>query len=92
MAAPQPTVAVVQPAPALPSLPKTEPSLVDYLQSLALWATKGLQNRVRVDQAQPFIMLMQSDATPGTTPKVYKITVDNAGALHTAVMILGHGP
>ena len=92
MAAPQPTGPQVQPAPTMPALAKSEPALVTYLRSLVLWITQEFQTRPSITQAQPFFLLQQSDATPGTTPKVYKVTVDGTGALHTAVMTLGVSP
>lgn len=92
MAAPQPTTSITHPAPAIPNLPNTEPTLISYLQSMALWMTQRLQERQQSNQAQPFVILLQSDATAGTTPKVYKITVDGTGALHTTIMNLGVSP
>lgn len=92
MAAPQPTSTPVHPAPAIPSLPKTEAPLIIWLQSFSLWVTQRMQERQQNNQALPFVLLQQSDATPGTTPKIYKLTVDGTGTLHTAVMTLGQAP
>lgn len=91
MAAPQPSTSIVHPAPSVPPL-TSWPTLAAYLQSLVLWITQRLQERQQSNQAQPFVLLQQSDATPGATPKVYKLTVDGTGALHTTVMTLGAQP
>jgi hypothetical protein len=91
MAAPQPTQSSVQPAPVMPAL-QAEPALSNYLRSIVLWVTQQLQERQSNLQALPFILLQQSDATPGTTPKVFKVTIDSAGALHAVAMTLGQAP
>ena len=43
--------------------------------------TQRLQERVPANQASPFFLLAASDAAPGTTPQVFKVTVDSAGTL-----------
>ena len=89
MAAPHPTTRTPQPPPALPSMPGVNSTLVNYLNTFALWCRHGFANKLDVSTAQPGLKLLAYDATPGTAPAVYMLEVNTAGQAMLAPMTLG---
>ena len=89
--APKPSVAAPQPPPDLPSMPDVSGALTNYLRTFALWCRNGFNDRMPAHQALPSVMLMASDAPAGTTPKVFMIRVNSAGAISATQMTIGSG-
>jgi hypothetical protein len=91
MAASQPTVAAPQPPPDLPSMPDVSTTLTQYLRTFSLWCRNGFADKISGTTAQPGLMLQAYDAPAGTTPKVYIIRVNMAGAISATPIALGGG-
>jgi hypothetical protein len=91
MAVNKPSAAALQPPPDLPSMPDVSPTLSNYLRTFALWCRNGFADRMPAHQALPFVMLMADDAAAGTTPKVFMIRVNSAGAISATQMTIGSG-
>lgn len=91
--APKPTFAPSAPPPAIPTLTadprQMSGALAQYLNTFGLWVRNALTDKLPADQAIPSVLLMASDPAPGTTPKVFKITVNTAGTLAVTNVPLG---
>ena len=81
----------LQPPPDVPSMPDVSSTLTNYLRNFALWCRHGFADKLSGSTAQPGIMLQAYDAAAGTTPKVFLVRVNTAGALSATQMALG-GP
>jgi len=94
--APRLTAAPVLPPPAVPSLtadPRQMSSVLgQYFNTFALWCSDAFAEKVPINQAVPFVLLLASDPPAGTTPKVFRITVNTAGAISATVVPLGEAP
>ena len=76
------------PPPVIPVIPfdQTLPAkLTDFLRRLSLWSVGQFDARLPNAQAWPSFFLL----SPGG--KVYQVTVDDSGALHTALVTPGAG-
>lgn len=91
MAIPQPNPRTVQAPPEVPFMPDVSNTLTQYLRSFALWCRHGFADKLSGTVAQPGIMLVASDPPAGTTPKVFMLQVNSAGAVTTTPMDLGSG-
>jgi hypothetical protein len=91
MAAPHPTGRTVQPPPDLPSMPDVSTTLSSYLRNFALWCRHGFADKLSGTTALPGVMLQAYDAPAGTTPKVYLVQVNSAGAISATLMTIGAG-
>jgi hypothetical protein len=69
--------------------PKTPPELAEYLRRLRTWAFTEIDKKISKDEATAHVVLTPSDEK--TPTKVYAITVDSSGALHTTAVPLGGG-
>jgi hypothetical protein len=78
-----PTPVAHPPPPPLPDLAHVDFALVNYLRSFALWVQRGLSNKLTFSTAAPGLLLQAYDAPKGTTPPVFLLRVDSAGALST---------
>jgi hypothetical protein len=87
----QPTSRTLQPPPDLPSMPDVSTTLTGYLRNFSLWCRHGFADKISGTTAQPGIMLMADDAPAGTTPKVFMIRVNSAGAISATQMTIGSG-
>jgi hypothetical protein len=91
MAYTQPTPRTIQPPPDLPSMPDVSDTLTGYLRNFSLWCRHGFADKISGTTAQPGVMLMANDAPAGTTPAVFLIQVNSAGAIVATPMPLGSG-
>ena len=89
--APKPTFASPQPPPDLPSMPEMSDTLANYLRTFALWCRNGFNAKLNAQTALPGVMLQAYDSPAGTTPKVFLIQVNTAGAISATPMTLGEG-
>ena len=80
-----------QPPPDLPSMPDVSDALTGYLRTFSLWCRNGFAAKLDASAALPGLLLQASDAPPGTTPKVYLIRVNTAGAITATAQPLGSG-
>jgi len=87
----QPTSPAEQPPPDLPSMPDVSATLSNYLRTFALWCRRGFADRMPAHAATPGVMLLAYDAPAGTTPKVFMIRVNSAGAISATQMTIGSG-
>jgi hypothetical protein len=87
----QPTPRTLQPPPDLPSMPDVSTTLTGYLRTFSLWCRHGFADKISATMAQPGVMLMANDAPAGTTPAVFMIQVNSAGAIVATPMPLGSG-
>jgi hypothetical protein len=81
----------LQPPPDLPSMPDVSTTLTGYLRNFSLWCRHGFADKISGTTAQPGFMLQAYDAPAGTTPKVYIIRVNTAGAISATPIALGGG-
>jgi hypothetical protein len=81
----QPTAPGLHPPPDLPSMPDVSSTLTNYLRTFSLWCRQGFAAKLNANSALPGI-LMQS---PGG--KVFKITVNDSGALQSTPIALASG-
>lgn len=82
MVAPRPSSSPsAQPPPDLPNMPDVGDMLSGYLRNFALWCRHGFADKMSATSASPAILLQAYDAPPGTTPKVFRVRVNSAGAL-----------
>jgi hypothetical protein len=91
MATNQPVTRTLQPPPDLPSMPDVSTTLTGYLRNFALWCRHGFADKISGSTAQPGLMLLANDAPAGTTPKVFMISVNSAGAISATQIPLGGG-
>jgi predicted RNA-binding protein with TRAM domain len=56
-----------------------------------LWCRHGFADKISGSTAQPGFMVMAYDAPAGTTPKVFMIQVNSAGAIVATPMAIGGG-
>jgi hypothetical protein len=87
----QPTPATAQPPPELPNMPEVGTTLSDYLRRFSLWCRNGFADKLSSTSALPGVMLQAYDAAAGTTPKVFIIRVNTAGAISATPVALGGG-
>lgn len=87
----QPTSRTIIPPPDLPNMPDVSTTLSAYLRNFSLWCRNGFADKVSATQAAPGVLLLASDAPPGTTPKVFMIEVDSAGVISARPIGLGGG-
>jgi hypothetical protein len=81
----------LQPPPDLPSMPDVSATLTGYLRNFSLWCRHGFADKLSGSTAQPGVMLQAYDAPAGTTPKVFLIQVNSAGAISATPVPLGGG-
>ena len=81
----------IQPPPDLPSMPDVSSTLTGYLRNFSLWCRHGFADKLSGSSALPGVMLQAYDAPAGTTPKVFLIQVNSAGAISAAPVPLGGG-
>jgi Chaperone of endosialidase len=86
----QPTAAVQQPPPDLPSMPDVSPALTGYLRTFALWCRNGFVDKLDKLSALPGLML-QAYGVAASNPPVFMLEVNAAGKLMLAPMALGSG-
>ena len=91
MAAPQPTPPFQQPPPELPSMPDVSIKLGNYLRTFSLWVRNGFADKLDRQTALPGILLLASDAPPGTTPAVFMLQVKTDGTVITTPVAIGGG-
>ena len=87
----QPTSRTIQPPPDLPSMPDVSDTLTGYLRNFSLWCRHGFADKLSGSTALPGVMLQANDAAAGTTPKVFLIQVNTAGAISATPVALGGG-
>jgi hypothetical protein len=81
----------LQPPPDLPSMPDVSDTLSNYLRTFSLWCRHGFADKISGSTAQPGMLLQANDAPAGTTPKVFLIHVNSAGAISATPVPLGGG-
>lgn len=81
----------LQPPPDLPNMPDVSTTLTGYLRNFSLWCRHGFADKISGATAQPGLMLQAYDAPAGTTPKVYIVRVNTAGAISATPIALGGG-
>ena len=81
----------LQPPPDLPSMPDVSDTLTGYLRNFSLWCRHGFADKISGSTAQPGLLLQANDAPAGTTPKVFLLQVNSAGAISATPMPLGTG-
>ena len=81
----------LQPPPDLPNMPDVSTTLTGYLRNFSLWCRHGFADKISGTTAQPGLMLQAYDAPAGTTPKVYIVRVNTAGAISATPIALGGG-
>jgi hypothetical protein len=81
----------LQPPPDLPNMPDVSSTLTGYLRNFALWCRHGFADKLSGTTAQPGLMLQAYDAPDGTTPNVFIIRVNTAGAISATPVPLGGG-
>jgi hypothetical protein len=74
-------------APQLPAIPDLNTQLADYLRRLALWCQSNFSTTLQTNSAATALLLQ---STTGNT--VWRITVDDAGALHVNQLTPGASP
>jgi hypothetical protein len=75
------------PPPDVPAIQGQDPVLTQYLRTFALWAMRGLNDRLPLSEASPSFLLAARD----NPSKIYKIEVDSSGVLHATIVPLGGG-
>jgi hypothetical protein len=70
--------------------PNVPPQVADYLRRLSTWAFQEIDKKIPKNEATAHVLLIPSDVK--IPAKVFKITVDSAGAVHTAQAPLAGGP
>jgi hypothetical protein len=85
------TPRTLQPPPDLPNMPDVSSTLTNYLRTFSLWCRHGFADKLSGSTAQPGFMVMAYDAPAGTTPKVFMIQVNSAGAIVATPIALGGG-
>jgi hypothetical protein len=76
------------PPPDVPAFANAPVGLVDYLRRLSGWARQEMDLKLAQNQAAPGLLVMTPDKT-----KVFKIEVDNSGAITATPVPLGRqGP
>lgn len=86
-----PSSPTAQPPPDLPNMPDVSDTLSRYLRTFALWCRNGFADKLSSTQALPGVMLQAYDAPAGTTPAVFLIQVNSAGAISASPIALGGG-
>jgi hypothetical protein len=86
-----PTPQGEQPPPDLPAMPDVSETLSNYLRTFALWCRRGFADRMPAHAATAGIMLMANDAPAGTSPPVFLVQVNSAGAIVATRVSLGGG-
>jgi hypothetical protein len=90
--APRPSIPTAQPPPDIPPLSMhSHEALTNYLRTFALWCRNMFQDRLPAHTALPGVLLQATDPPVGTTPKVFLLTVNSAGALSVIPQPLGGG-
>lgn len=94
--APKPTYPPPTPPPAIPNLTadprQLSMAVSQYLNTFGLWVRNALSDKLPANQATGHVLLVASDPPPGTTPKVFAITVNTAGTISATVVTLGQAP
>ena len=90
MAATQATSPAVQLPPELAGV-QGDPLLINYLRGFSLWAKNSFAGKLDKRTALPGILLQASDPPAGTTPKVYILQVNTAGALTVTPVPIASG-
>jgi hypothetical protein len=83
----RPGAAPIQPPPDLPNMPDVSPTLSNWLRRFSLWATSNINDCLSKKTAASQIYLT---STTGNT--VWRVTIDDTGALQTSQLTPGMTP
>ncbi len=85
----QQTPSSARPPPDVPADKSISEPLTQYLRNFALWCRNGFADSLRNREALPGIMVRSYDTTPGATPKVFMIEVNEAGVIRARALSVG---